>query len=112
VDGDTPEPLLPPDTDDGDEPIREPLPAPRRARWKYFATPILLCALVAALITFGLLFASLAVLVLAAGVLLWFTYWLFFSRRGIIRRLVRHRRLEGRRRERWMRRAAERGHKP
>ncbi len=53
-------------------------------------------------------FLMLVIAALVVGTLAWFGYWLFFARRGIIRRLVRHRYLEARRRERWMRRAAER----
>ena len=92
--------LLPEDADDGEE---APLPPSRPTPWKYFLAAAVFCLLLAILTRYVLMFATLAVVLLVAGALLGFAYWLFLGRRGIIRRLLRHRQMEARRRERWLR---------
>jgi Flp pilus assembly protein TadB len=92
---------------DEEAPEQEPA-RPRAAPWKYLAAALLLCVLAGVFFGFMLLVVAVAVVVLAAGVLFWFLYWWLFSRRGTLRRLVRYRRMEARRHERWLRRAAER----
>ena len=89
--------ILPDDADAGDP------PPPRPAPWKYFLAAALLCVLLAIFTRYVLLFATLGVVLLCAGALLGFAYWLFLGRRGIVRRLLRLRRMEARRRERWLR---------
>ena len=92
--------ILPDDADADDAP---PLPPRRPSPWKYFLAAIVLCLLLAIFTRYVLLFATLAVVLLCVGALLGFAYWLFLGRRGIVRRLLRHRRMEARRRERWLR---------
>ncbi len=96
-----------PERDDSED-IQE-TPPRRRARWEYVVLAIVVCGLLVALYPFLLLVSTVGVFVLTAGALVAFTYWLCFSRRGIIRRWIRFRNLQARRRNRWLLRAAERG---
>ncbi len=81
----------------------------RRTRWEYVKLAGVVCGLLVVSLPFLLLASSIGVFLLMAGALLAFTYWLCFSQRGIIRRWVRYRNLQARRRNRWLLRAAERG---
>ncbi len=82
---------------------------PRRARWEYVVLALVICVVVVLTFPFLLMATTLGVFVLTAGALAAFTWWLCFSRRGIIRRFVRYRNVQARRRNRWLLRAAERG---